>query len=42
MNPEKVAEIRLECMKIAQQYSSTKEELLKNTAELIAVVLGKI
>lgn len=42
MNPETIATIRLECLKIAQQYSKTKEELMKNTAELIKLVLERI
>lgn len=40
MNPETVASIKLECMKIAQRYSATKDELVKNTAELIKLVLN--
>lgn len=42
MNPETIATIRLECLKIAQQYSKTKEELVKNTAELIDLVIQKL
>jgi hypothetical protein len=33
-----VVEIKLECLIIAQQYSATKEELLKNTTELINLI----
>lgn len=39
MNPETFATIKLECLKIAQQYSKTKEELVKNTIELINLIV---
>jgi hypothetical protein len=38
MNVEERAKLRLECLKIAQNYSTTKEDLVKNTEELIRLV----
>lgn len=38
MNTEERAKLKLECLKIAQQYSGTQQELVKNAAELFKLI----